>query len=122
MNTPADDDARLESLLKAPLETLADDGFSAAVMRRVRAEAVASRPATIDGSTALEHLRQRDARERRWRRGQIRGAGIGTALAAAVWWLGGGPVVLPTSDALAPLLGLAAMAWLLAAEAMRGPT
>lgn len=95
--TDADIDAWLGTMAE---DTLPDDGFSAAVMRRVRSQADAA--ATVPPRVALALLEERSragARRQRWRAG---GLLLGALLA--------GTALLSGSDAwiaLQPLQGLA---------------
>jgi hypothetical protein len=109
------DDAALDAWLAAREPDLADDGFSAAVMRRVAAEAEqVARQSTLDPTAALLRLHQRAGAERRRGRCQWAGAGVGAVVAMAVFASAGpaaGQVVLAGPQTLALLVGLAVAAW-----------
>ena len=115
---PIDDDPHdprrpidgIEALLRRPLPELPDDGFSAAVMARVRAL-----PTPAPAAPALAWLQGRYAmaqRAARWERG---GALVGAAVALAWWAASDGAVVdLAAQGAtlsLALLVSAAAVAW-----------
>jgi len=111
------DDATLDALLAAGDEALADDGFTAAVMRRVQRAEAQRLAKTVDAATALAWLDQRAARSsrsRRWRwAGVVAGSGVALLTLQAA---GSAPLLLGASQALALLVGLAASAWALLAE------
>ncbi|HET9975830.1 MAG TPA: hypothetical protein VFQ20_00215 [Burkholderiaceae bacterium] len=116
----ADDDTLLDAWLALREPDLRDDGFSAAVMRRVHAEQAAGQ-ATLDAGAALDRLQRRERSARRRGRWQWVGVGAGGALAAAVFALAGDArdAVVAGPQVVALLVGLAAAAWWLtdAAEA-----
>lgn len=109
------DDSVLDAWLVAREPDLPDDGFSAAAMRRVRAEQ-AARQRTLDAAGALDRLRRREGRERRRGRWQWFGAGVGAVVAAAVFAAAGDAAnaAIAGPQTLALLVGLAAAAWWLA--------
>lgn len=118
--TPPLDDSTLEALLAAPPAELADEGFSAAVMRRVQADEAAQRW-TVEAASALACLRARDAADARRGRWRLGGAAVGAVLAAAMFVLAGGtPAEWATTQALGLLLALGASTWALASGALRG--
>jgi hypothetical protein len=110
-----DDDRVLGAWLAACEPDLPDDGFTAAVLRRVSAEQ-AARQCTLDAAGALDQLRRRERRERRRGRWQCLGAGIGAAVAAAVFVAAGDAAnaSIAGPQMLALLVGVAVAAWWLA--------
>jgi hypothetical protein len=111
------DDAALEHLLAADDEQIADDGFSAAVMQRLR-----SQPETrgLEAPAAFAALHRRQRCERRQARWRALGTAGGATLAALAWWAGDGPALaLPLAQSLPVVLTLAALAWLVAEQALR---
>jgi len=113
-----DDDALLDTWLAAREDGPADDGFSASVMRRVRAEQAAHQ-STLDPMAALIRLHLRAGAERRRGRWQWMGAAVGAFVAAAVFTGVGNAAqaVIAGPQTLALLVGLAAAAWGLAGAA-----
>jgi hypothetical protein len=97
----------------------ADDGFSAAVMRRVQAEEAALRP-VIAAEHALARLSVRAAAQRRATRWRLAGTAAGALLAVGVMgWAGGQPAELAPPQTLALLFGLCCAAWWLTDGAAR---
>ncbi len=90
MSPIEDDDSALETLLAAGAAPEDCDAFTAAVMRRVRAEA-----STIDAGAALAELQRRTAPSVHARRWTLAGTGAGALLAI------GGFAVWPASSTLA---------------------
>lgn len=115
--TQAIDDATLERLLAAADQPIDDDGFSDAVMRRVRGE---PQPRGLDAAAAFDSLRRRERRERRQARWRALGTAGGSALAVLAWWAGGGPALaLPLAQSLPVAITLVVLAWLVAEQALR---
>jgi anti-sigma-K factor RskA len=109
-------DDELEALLRAPTiePPLADEGFTARVMRRVRAEEAA----LLDAQTALAALQARDAVTRRGAHWRWLGTAAGAVVAVAPLAASGLPALQP-AHLLALVLAAAAAAWALAAPALR---
>ncbi len=111
------DDATLEAMLAAA--PVPDDGFTAAVMRRVHEDASPRSAPTLDAAAALAALRARAApvsTKRRWTAG---GAAVGTLLALGAA-LAPGSLALPLDAAqtFALLAACAVSAWVLATHAL----
>lgn len=118
MRHPDIDEGALDALLHKPLTDLADDGFSAAVMARVRA--LPAHPAALAPAQALRQLQQLRVRAQRDLRCNRYGAAVGVAAALAVLAASGGvPANLAVHGAplaLALLISGAAVAWSLLGE------
>lgn len=109
----------IETWLAQGLPELADDGFSAAVMRRVQAEDAARR-SVIAPEHALAQLRAREASQRRSTHWRLAGMAAGVLLAMGVMgWAGGSPAELALPQTLALLFGLCCAAWCLTDGAAR---
>jgi hypothetical protein len=76
----SDDDEALEALLRRQLPVLPDDGFSRAVMTRVRALRAPLAP-----DQALAQVQRRRAAGRRDARFNRYGSGVGVAFAVGIW-------------------------------------
>ena len=118
MSHPDIDDHALDALLHQPLMELADDGFSAAVMARVRA--LPAQSAALTPAQALRQLQQLRVSAQRDLRCNRYGAAVGIAAALAVLAASGGaPADLAAHGAplvLALLISSAAVAWALLGE------
>lgn len=109
----------IEAWLAQDATELADDGFTAAVMRRVQAEEAARRP-TIEAARALAELTARASAQRRATRWRVAGTAAGALLAVGVMgWVGGRPAELALPQTLALLFGLCCAAWWLTDGAAR---
>lgn len=112
------DDGALDALLRQPLVGLADDGFSAAVVARVRA--LPAQSAVLAPAQALRHLEQLRVSAQRDLRCNRYGAAVGIAAALAVLAASGGaPADLAAHGVplvLALLISSAAVAWSLLGE------
>ena len=112
---PIDDDSALEALLDGEPAPDDADAFTAAVMRRVRAET-----ATLDAAAALAELRQRELPARHARRWTRIGAVAGALLAlGAALWPDPGSNTLDGAQTLALLAAGAVAAWALATRALQ---
>jgi hypothetical protein len=109
-------DDELEALLRGATaeSSLPDGGFTAGVMRRVRAE-----PDTLDAVAALAALRAREASARRASHWRWIGAAAGAGVAIVPIFAGGLPPALQAPQLLALVLAAGAAAWALAAPALR---
>lgn len=118
MNHPDVDDAALDALLRRPLAGLADDGFTVAVMARVRA--LPAQCAPLAPAQALRQLQRLRVSARRDLRCNRYGAAVGIAAALAVLAASGGaPDDLAAHGAplaLALLISGAVVAWSLLGE------
>lgn len=105
----------LDALLRAPSGDLPDAGFSAAVMRRVRALPPAPKPVQT-----LRGLERGLARSQRAQRYSMVGLAVGATFALA-WWAAAGGTAVDIGDrgaalALALAVSGAALAWSLLSE------
>jgi hypothetical protein len=106
------DDESLDVLLAGGEDALPDDGFTAAVVRRVQHDERARLAPTVTPAGALarlERLASASARSRRWR---WIGVASGSAFALVTLQVAGpAPLVIGLPQALAMLAALAASAW-----------
>jgi hypothetical protein len=113
------DDGTLDALLAAPSEALADDGFTAAVMRRVQAD-IALCHDTLDADVALARLHQTAARARHAAHWRWIGAGVGVAVAVLpLVATGAAAVELAPAQMAALVAALGAATWLLSESVAR---
>jgi hypothetical protein len=113
-------DGRLDALLDTADEALPDDGFTAAVMRRVQAEQSHRAAPTLDAAAALARLDQRATRSRHERRWHWGGVAAGSAVALlAMQASGATPPVLDALQTMAMLAGVFTAAWVLATQALQ---
>jgi hypothetical protein len=109
----------LEALLRgAPIDALPDDGFTDRVMQSVQA----GRNDALDADAALAVLVARGASAQRASRWRWIGAAAGVGVAIAPLAAGGLPAALQAPQLLALLLAAGAVAWALAAPALREET
>jgi hypothetical protein len=110
-DTTTDDDPSLEAWLRETPDELPDNGFTAAVMQRVRLETLALRPG-LASATALERLRARGHADRRIVRWHLGGIAVGALFAGNIAWTQMDVMVVPApAQLLAVVLALAAVAW-----------
>jgi hypothetical protein len=106
------DDETLDELLACGEDALPDDGFTAAVMRRVQQDERARLAPTVAPAGALarlDRLASASGRSRRWRWIGVAG---GSAFALVTMQVAGpAPLVIGLPQALAMLAALAASAW-----------
>jgi hypothetical protein len=116
--TPIDDNV-LDALLAAAPEELADDGFTAAVMRRVQAD-IALRHHTLDANVALARLRQAAVRSRHVAHWRWIGAAAGVVVAVLpVVAVGSAAVAFAPASLAALMAALGAVTWLISESVAR---
>jgi hypothetical protein len=116
--TPIDDGV-LDALLAAAPEELTDDGFTAAVMRRVQAD-IALRHDTLDANVALARLRQASEQARHVAHWRWIGAAAGVVVAVLPLVAAGSAAVAFAPASLAALMAaLGAVTWLISESVAR---
>lgn len=115
--TALDDDTTLDALLAGGEDALPDDGFTAAVMRRVQQDEMTRLAPTVAPASALARLEWLASASRRSRRWRWIGVAGGSAVALVTMLVAGpAPLFIGLPQALAMLAALAASAWVLTTD------
>jgi hypothetical protein len=113
------DDRTLEALLAAAPEELADDCFTAAVMRRLQTD-LALRHGTLDANVALARLRKASQRARHVAHWRWIGAAAGVVVAVLPLVAAGSAAVAFAPAPMAALVAaLGAATWLISESVAR---